>query len=422
MDDNWGAFGDDDQPDPLADPLDALLADVAINVQLPPGLHKVAQDRYAAVRDHIGRRGSPLEGQVVQFYPQGSMAIDATISTRGTDEEYDLDVVAELDLRRNLPAAAVLDGLLNALEDYPVRRVTRQTRCVTLTYSDGMHIDVTPSRRVGVREFESVIFHAPPDEPAARHREVPMNAFGFAQWYRSRAPFEQSFSRSYSHRLNDALSARLTDEPIVHEVLPQAPVELKSATTVALQLVKRFRNIWSAEREERYPPSVMLSCHAGQAAMRGARLSDMLIREARWTARAIREAAASRGMLDVRNPVMRDDCFTDRWPENQRQQMDFAAALEDFANGLELLKQRKFGVQFEDMQPWLKRYFGDRVVGRSVKLFVARNGTAMRSSSQGYTRRGGLVIPAAPAVIGARPASASVVAARPHTNMGDRRR
>src|SRR5688572_92316 len=69
--------------DPFADPLDAVLAELAVNIQLPPGLHAKAIERYEAVRHYIERPGSPLEGRVACFYPQGSMAIDATTSTRG---------------------------------------------------------------------------------------------------------------------------------------------------------------------------------------------------------------------------------------------------------------------------------------------------------------------------------------------------
>src|SRR5262245_46600180 len=126
--------------DPFLHPLDAILADLAINVQLPPGLHSQATDRYEAVRRYIEREGSPLENLVVRFYSQGSMAIDATISTRGTDDEYDLDIVAELQISTSTPPSDVLATLHQSLRDYPVQKVERQTRCVTLRYADRMHL------------------------------------------------------------------------------------------------------------------------------------------------------------------------------------------------------------------------------------------------------------------------------------------
>jgi hypothetical protein len=119
--------------DPFLHPLDAILADIAIAVQLPPGLHAKACERYEAVRTYAERPGSPLEGHILRFYPQGSMAIDATISIRGTDDEYDLDIIAALAIAPDAPPGEVLDLLYEAIVGYPTsQKVERQTRCVTV--------------------------------------------------------------------------------------------------------------------------------------------------------------------------------------------------------------------------------------------------------------------------------------------------
>ena len=404
--------------DPFLDPIDAILADIAINCQLPPGLFAKATGRYEAVRTYIERAGSPLAGKVVCFYPQGSMAIDATISTRGTDDEYDLDIVAELDVPEWMTPSEALDLLAKALKGYPVE-VVRQTRCITLRYADRMHLDITPSRRLATpKERESVIFHAKKGEPAHAHKSVAMNAWGFAAWYRTQTPTEERFALALNKRLYAADGMDFRADADVHEVPEQTPLIIKSVTTVGLQLIKRFRNVLYAKDSGRIPPSVMLSCHAGHAASPGMSLSAMLIRQARWTARAI-DAAASRGqLLDVRNPEWYQDCFTDRWPENQAQQAKFARTLHDLANGVEAIKNGD--VQLEDLQNWLRDYFGERVVSRSLKTFNERTGQAIRSSSQRYTPTGGLFVPAAPTIIAAA-STIAPVAARPHTNMGERR-
>ncbi len=404
--------------DPFLDPLDAILADIAINCQLPPGLFAKATARYEAVRTYIERPGSPLGGKVICFYPQGSMAIDATISTRGTDNEYDLDIVAELDIPEWMTANEALDLLEEALKGYPVE-VVRQTRCITLRYADRMHLDITPSRRLETpKERESVIFHAKKGEPTHKHKSVAMNAWAFAEWYRRQTPTEERFALALNKRLYAADGMDFAADADAHEVPEQTPLIIKSVTTVGLQLIKRLRNVLYTNASGRIPPSVMLSCHAGHAASPGMSLSAMVIRQARWTARAI-DAAASRGhLLDVRNPEWHEDCFTDRWPENQAQQTEFARSLHDLANGLEAIKNGD--VQLEDLQNWLRDYFGERVVTRSLDTFNERTGRAIRSSSQRYTPSGGLFVPAAPAIIGAA-STISPVAARSHTNMGERR-
>lgn len=408
-------FRDGRPIDPFGDPLDAILAEIAINLQLPPGLHAKAVERYEAVCRYIDRPGSPLEGRVSSFYPQGSMAIDATISTRGTDNEYDLDVVAEI-LGGNEGPEALLDLLERALKDYPVSRIERKTRCITLYYADGMHLDVTPARRLAVKEKEGVIAHAKKGRPS-EHRYVPMNAYGFCAWYNDRTPTEERFAIALNRELY-AKHGLAFDAADVEEVPDQTPLIVKSVTTVALQLIKRHRNILYADAAGRMPPSVMLSCHAGYAAMLGMGLTDMIMRQARWTARAINQAARQNKLLDVPNPEFYEERFTDRWPENQSQQQHYARALNTLADGLQSARER--GIQLEDLQDWLREQFGQRVVTRSVDAFNKRLGQQVQARQHGYTRTGGLFTPAAPAIITGA-STLAPVAARAHTNMGERR-
>ena len=403
--------------DPFADPLDAVLAEIAINIQLPPGLHAKAVDRYEAVRRYIERLGSPLEGRVDCFYPQGSMRIDATISTRGTDDEYDIDIVAEIGGRDDGPEA-LLDDLEAALVGYPVGKIVRQTRCITLYYADGMHLDVTPARRTALKEKQGVIAHAKKGANVDPPRYVAMNAFAFGDWYSARTPVEERFAKALSRRLYEQAGIPFAADADVHDVPDQTPLIIKSVTTVALQLLKRHRNILYANETGRLPPSILLSCHAGHAAQPGMGLADMVIRQARWTARAIDSAAQSGRLLSVPNPEYPAEMFTDRWPETQAQQTGYSRRLHALAQGLEAAQ--KGNVQLEDLQIWLREQFGERVVTRSVKAFNERLGRQVKAGQQGYTRSGGLFTPAAPAIIGAL-SSLAPVAARALTNMGERR-
>jgi hypothetical protein len=407
--------GDQRPQDPFADPLDAILAEIAVNIQLPPGLHATAVARYQAVCNYIERSGSPLEGRVSCLYPQGSMAIDATTSTRGTDDEYDLDAVAEI-MGGSEGPEALLDLLERALEGYPVSGMERKTRCITLYYADGMHLDVTPARRRAPKEKEGVIPHAKRGRPE-EHRYVPMNAFAFCEWYKARCPLEDRFAIALSKRLYEEHGVAFAAAE-VEDVPEQTPLLIKSVATVALQLIKRHRNILYADASGRMPPSVMLSCHAGYASSPGMGLADMVMRQARWTAREIDRAAREHRLIDVPNPEYGAEHFTDRWPANQSQQQQYARALHALADGLQQARER--GAQLEDLQAWLREQFGQRAVTRSIMAFNDRLGRQVQAGGHGFTRSGGLYVPAAPAIL-AGAATLAPVAARAHTNMGERR-
>lgn len=405
---------------PFDDPLDRILAEIALSIQLPPSLHDKAAGRYEAVRTFLEDTVA-FKDQIEHFYPQGSMAIDATISNRGTDDEYDLDVVSQLGGRfRLMTPLEILKELEKALSDYPVQRIRRQTRCVTLYYADKMHLDVTPAlRNFGTLERESFITHAKGPLPSADDRFVDMNAYGFAEWYRERTPLEARMAEEFHRRWRDLDGSNFRAEAEVDDVPDQADFIVKNTATLALQLIKRFRNIIYAGYAGRIPPSVMLSFYAGKAAQPNTALSVMVIRIAKWIIADIENASLYGKRLHVANPVCEDDVFTDRWPQSIDQQNEFARHLRALVGGLEKMRQ---GEMFpDDMMDWLRGNFGDRVVTRAAENIAAEVGSAIQKSQQLYGRRGGLILPKPSIVTGAAAASVAapaVATAKPHTFFG----
>ncbi|KQV39328.1 MULTISPECIES: nucleotidyltransferase [unclassified Rhizobium] len=404
--------------DPFLNRIDAILAEIAFSIQLPPSLHGKAVDRYEAVRKHLEATTSIFHDEIEHFYPQGSMAIDATISTRGTDDEYDLDIIAQLGERfRSMQPLEILTELEKGLIGYRGLTVVRQTRCVTIYYADKMHLDITPSLRdKGTLERQSVIMHAKGPEASDDDQDVPMNAYGFCQWYAERTPLELKVLEAFKRRWEDAEQRAVKADADVDEVPVQTEFIVKSNTTLALQLLKRYRNVRYANRPGRMPPSVMLSYFAGLAAKPGSSLTDALLRIANWIIGEIDQATIRNKTLHVENPVYADDVFTDRWPENVEQQERFARDLRELVKGVE--KALNGEMLPTALQDWLREVFGDRVVTKAVDNMVKETRRAADQGTQGYTKRGSILVPAAPAVVTS--IYASPVKASPHTYFGDR--
>jgi hypothetical protein len=406
--------------DPFDDPVDRLLAEIAFSLQLPPSLHQKAVDRYEAVRNHLETTSSLFKDQIEHFYPQGSMSIDATISTKGTDDEFDLDIVAQLgDKFRNMTPLEILKELEKALLGYRGLKVVRQSRCVTLYYKDNMHLDISPSiREHETPDLQGHICHAKGPLVSTEDHMVPMNAKAFGLWYRECTPLEQRVVDSFVKRWEDHDPSSIRADAEVDEVPEPTSFVVKNTATLALQLHKRFRNIQYADYDGRTPPSVLLSFFAASAAKPNTPLTEMLIRMARFIIAEIENASLYRRTLDVSNPCHDKDVFTDRWPETISQQNDYSGKLKHLVVGLENIQAGKMVPT--NMMVWLREQFGDRVVTRSAYRIAELVGASVKDSTQQYAPKGRLILPT-PAIIATPAATLAtpvVASGRDHTFFG----
>jgi len=187
----------------------------------------------------------------------------------------------------------------------------------------------------------------------------------------------------------------------------------KSATVVAMQLLKRNRNIKYAARRGRMPPSVMIATFAGETALPGNSISGALDAITGHMVNVLSAAQAEGQLVDVRNPRCTADRFTDRWPENLAAQSVYIEDLKVFRSQLAAVMSD--GLSLEEKRKLLALMFGEGPARSVVQDYAARIGESVR---QGTRRIGatGRVLPVAVAT----PAIVKPAAAQPrnHTFYG----
>ena len=327
---------------PLTEPTDLLLADVAIRVQLSRTDYDMAVDRYRTIQEWIERDGSPLENRVQLFYPQGSMAVGATIASKLRTDEFDIDVVAQLELPQGVSPHQPLDLLYDSIRGKPgsryYRMTKRRTRCVTVDYSGKMHIDVTPViRRWRTPERESWLFHDRPEAPQERSYSLIANPYGFAQWFMDNTPPDKEFANIFENRASAYERLLLIEAAESEPVPPQEPPFQKSKAVIVLQLLKRWRNVQYDTRAGRRPPSILIAKLVADAANHTDRLSEELLLQARHMLKEFRFWHNAGHLIQVTNPVCEKDVLTDRWPESLEDQAVFIKDLEKLVAKVEKL-------------------------------------------------------------------------------------
>ena len=375
---------------PLTKQTDQLLAEIAARIQLSPSRHRQATQRYETVAKWLEHDGSPLKDKVSQLYPQGSMAIGATILSRNSEDRYDIDAAAELDLPRNSSPKFILDTLYQAIKGKPGSQyydmTRRRGRCVTIEYAD-MHLDITPMiRRPGTPERESWIFENRKETPTKELRLI-ANPHGFAEWFNERThrdddPFAKAFrSLAMSYHSLEADVELVPD----HE-----QAENKSQPTIVLQLIKQWRNVQYLGNEDKGPPSVLLSRIVAEASNPRLPLSKDLELAAERVAHFIE--SHGRQHEPITNPVCKDDVLTDRWKVDGPEAAAFVKNLRNFGSEIARLNA---GCDVSEAKRILANLFGEYPTRDAVNRYGERVGQAIQNNQTLHKRvTVGVVVPA----------------------------
>ncbi|HMN39058.1 MAG TPA: nucleotidyltransferase [Hyphomicrobium sp.] len=396
--------------------LDIMLADIAVRIQLSPTDYQLAIDHYQAIAEWIDNKDSPLFGLVELFYAQGGFSIGATIARHSTDDEFDIDAMAQLALKASVDPEAALAILHAAIKRGPDTRyhekVDRKTRCSTVNY-DKMHLDVTPAVRIAGNDRASLIFHSKPEDPNEQKRSLHANPYGFGQWFIANTPADDAFGRFFEKRSLDFARARAYRLMIEQkaETVPvpdQLPAYRKSLAVISLQLEKRWRNLGYDRRHAqlRRPPSVLLSYYNARHANRTRTISEELLHQISAQVAILEAADRDRRLICEFNPACeyRRDELTDRWPGTLYDQRVFLDELVDFATKIHRLRQ---GVRLDVMQAILADLFGETPAAEAIKAQTSQRVADRASGVSLYIPRSASVPPlgslAVPAIARAAP-------------------
>ena len=352
----------------LAD-YDAFLMDVARRIQLPKSKHEIAETNFRALCQHVDRKGSPLENKVIECYPSGSFAIGAAIAASVAKDQHDVDVVMELDISPYSPPKDTLRLLFLAIDGefrQPISRHggTEKSLCnrhlqrwdYSRSYADRPHPG--PDRT-------GHLFHYKRETGVSYHKEV--NPWGFAKYFNDHVEYDPAFHDLFKGR-RLLVEGQILEKADTQPMPDHVPIEEKSARVVALQLLKRARNIsWRAPSRQgrRKPISVALAAMSLDAGPVQHGLLDEVVAIAGHIRSRLTETDGPRGTVHVINPAYPNDVFTDRWPENKGAQDLYDGDLRGLI--VDLYKLRNDKPSLAEQQEILKRLFGESAANYAIE-------------------------------------------------------
>ena len=298
-------------PDTLVPKLTQSLEDVARLLDIPEDIVDEATARYEAVAAWLGEDDSPLRHFAPELYPQGSFRLGTTIRPLLATDEFDIDLVCRLSLRKEATTQKDLKALvgdrLKASDEFKAL-IKERRRCWQLIYSKRFHLDVLPAIPDAERPGTSILL---------TDKELRLwqfsNPIGYAAWFYARMGPQVTHLREALAR---AASASIEDIP---EWRVRTPLQR------AVQLLKRHRDLRFATDLDNRPASIIITTLAARAYRQQPQTYDALLQIVREMPRFIENRG---GKWWVANPVHEGENFADKWNETPKKKEAFTAWLQ----------------------------------------------------------------------------------------------
>lgn len=315
------------------DSSDHLLESIADNLEVPPSYYEKAADRYRSLGDWLHREESKVCGFDPRVSPQGSFRYGTVNWPLFKTEEYDLDLVGELQISKSHITQKQLKELLGqeimayAKRYGIVNPVDEGNRCWRLDYADDVlfHMDILPCLpedlmpihallSLGVDPCLAAMTVAITDKRHPKYGQITdawpgSNPRGLGTWFDDRA--------------RPAASARIEELVLKMEYrsIDEVPTyRWKSPLQRTIQILKRHRDVMFKDNSEWAPISMIITILAAKAYKSELNLKDAIDGTVERMPQFV-NASKPR----IPNPVNPKEDFADRWASDARYEANFWA-------------------------------------------------------------------------------------------------
>ena len=297
--------------------IDELLKKTAFVLDIPDHVYEDATLKYEDVGDWLGAADSDLFSYTPDIYVQGSFRLGTVVRPISAKDEYDIDLVCHLDISKEettqMDLKEIVGRRLKKRDDL-AKILKASRRCWTLEYSSDnemprFHMDVLPA----IPNTER-----PPTGILLTDTELKLwqksNPRAYADWFygRMKTVFQQTRAA-----FAESIQAKVEEVP---------EWQVKTPLQIAVQILKRHRDIHFQERQDVKPVSIIITTLAARAYDNQTEVYDALNSivqtiETNWGKPGFVENR--NGKWWVVNPVDDGENFADKWNEYPERRESF---------------------------------------------------------------------------------------------------
>ena len=256
---------------------EALLEALSKSLEVPESRYEAADRSYQAIAEWMRRPNSEFFDFDVSVYTQGSFRLGTAIRPASDAEDYDLDIVCEVSERKGQTTQKALhDAMGRETRSYArskgMEPPEEWDRVWTLNYADGaqFHIDLLPSLPDGAQQrilLESGGFQY--DRAltaiAITDRTHPFYTLTTESWPTSNP---NGYASWFYERMAPVFRARREAIRVAEAKVDVADIptyRVKTPLQVAVQILKRHRDLRFRDEPENRPSSIILTTLAAHA-------------------------------------------------------------------------------------------------------------------------------------------------------------
>lgn len=279
-----------------------LFARIAQSLQLDVTRRQRMESAYNAISLLLNDDDDFFKGIEIDVYPQGSVAIGTTCKPLNKNE-FDLDIVVHI---RSMYTKHTPEEIYNALyrklanDGRYKDKLERKRRCVRINYSGDFHMDILPGCIIFVYDDKSIKV---PDRELKTW--VTSGPKGFAEWFLTRAnSVKEPMLENYYKELKLRAST---------EELPNDSYYTKKPLQRAVQLIKRYRDIYFERNPDYATSSVVLTTLMGNFYNGEGSIYSTIDNIVNKITSMFTESVRLGRRFQVFNPVNSQEEFTDSW-------------------------------------------------------------------------------------------------------------
>lgn len=330
-----------------------LLARIAQELELDQTRKGRMEKAYNKVLEVLQKDEVFFKEYELELYVQGSVRIDTTVKPIN-QEDFDLDTVLHIyDLYEKFDPTKIYNALVRVLEAdaYYKKILEKKDRCVRLNFKGDFHIDILPGCMV---EYEDGNRIAIPEKKLKSWSSG--NPRGFGDWFLNIADSYESF-------MLESFADKLVKAQVEAEPLPESNLYTKTPLQRAVQLVKRYRDIYFQNRDNRVS-SIVITTLMGHFYDKEGSIYETIDNVLDKIKNSYNKALEDGKRFKITNPVDSEEDFTDSWTEAHF--ASFYGFVEDLYKKWEYLKQgfEKSGEKYVSL-------FGEGLYKSSLKSQVA---------------------------------------------------